>query len=473
MDFYWSKKTKIVATIGPVSESYDTMCRMVRSGLNVVRLNFSHGTHDEHSRRISAARKVSSELEVPLAVLQDLAGPKIRLGELSPERFVLKTGAKFILTAEQLVGNDQCASVNYSRLPQEVGKNIFLNDGKVKLSVERVDGGKIVCVVSSGGEIKSKCGVNVPDGCLTISSLTEKDRKDVELGIKSDVDFMALSFVRKAADILELREILNKAKADIKIIAKVETPEAVENIDSIIEAADGIMVARGDLAIEVSAERVPILQKLIVHKCNLAGKPVIVATQMMESMIRSPVPTRAEVNDVANAILDGADAVMLSEETTLGSHPVETVQMMSKIALHTEQHFPYEETLKRHHLAEKDVTSSVGFAVVNAAHDVRAKAIIALSVSGFTARMIARCRPQRPVLVVTPNRKTYNRLALKFNCYPVLAGDFVDVNETLDRAKSVAREKKFAGVGDKVVICAGYPYARQGSTNMLLVETIA
>ena len=333
------KKTKVVCTIGPATESIEKLTELVNAGMNVMRLNFSHGDFAEHQARVDNLRKVSEKVGRPVAIMQDLCGPKIRIGTFKNENgTVLKEGAMFTLTADEFEGTDDKVHVNYPLLPKEVkvGGTIMLRDGRLQLEVTDINGNDIVCKVIVGGELKGKKGVNVPGANLSISCLTDKDRKDLEFGIKNKVDFVALSFVRKASDILELKEILKKSGSDAHIVAKIETPEAIDVIDEIIEASDAIMVARGDLAIEIPAEEVPLVQKMMIVKCNAVGKPVITATQMLESMIKNPVPTRAEVSDIANAIIDGTDAIMLSEETTLGDFPVQAVSMMTKIALRVE-----------------------------------------------------------------------------------------------------------------------------------------
>lgn len=469
------KKTKIVATIGPVSESKENMSSLIKAGMNVARLNFSHGSYEEHKNRLINARALSKELKTPIAVLQDLSGPKIRIGDFSTESVILKEGEEFILTTEDLaLGSDKIVSISYKSLHTELkpGSIVFLNDGKLKLQVKEISGKKIHTKVIFGGEIKGRRGVNLPGAYLKINCLTEKDLKDVQWGIQNKVDFMALSFVRRASDVEQLRAILKKNKADIHIIAKIETQEAVENLDEIINSADGIMVARGDLAVEIPSEQVPIIQKQIVKKCNLLGKPVIVATQMLGSMTSSSTPTRAEINDVANAILDGTDAVMLSEETTIGKHPEQAVKTMTRVALHTEKYVPYEEILKYTHLQAKDVTESISYAVVNSAHELNAKLIISLTISGFTSRMVARFKPNRKILVLTPEKNTYNRLALSFNCYPILTEIFEGITNTLEVSKKLAVKEGFAKKDDLVIIAAGIPFSHSGKTNMLLVQVI-
>lgn len=469
------KKTKIVASIGPGTENKEIMEKMALAGMNVIRLNFSHDVHEAHQRRVDYARFVSKKLKKPIAILQDLCGPKIRIGDFYKESIVLKNGQTFVITIENCIGDERRVSINYKNLHKEIKKGaiILLNDGKNELKVIKVANNDIHCRVIIGGEIKGRRGVNLPGSYLKISSLTAKDKEDLKFGIKNNVEYMAISFVRRPEDILELRDILKKAKANnIKIIAKIETQEAIENLDNILEVADGAMVARGDLAVEVGAEQVPILQKLIIKKCNSIGKPVITATQMLESMIKNPVPTRAEVNDVANAILDGTDAVMLSEETTLGSYPVKVIEVMARVARHTEDNFNYEEILRHNHLTQKVITDSVSYAVVNAAHSVNAKVIITLTESGFTPKMISRYKPKQPILALTSNIKTCNQLALSFGCYSAIIKGFKNIESMIESAKKIVVENKMAKKGDRIVICAGIPFGKTGSTNLLIVQTI-
>lgn len=334
-----NKKTKIVVTVGPHSESVEMLSKLLKSGMNIMRLNFSHGDFAEHQARVDNLRNAEKISKTKAFVLQDLGGPKIRIGSFTSDHVTLIPGASFTLTTDKIEGDQNRVSVNYPLLTKEVKKGhiIFLDDGHKKLKVKRVHDNDVECEVIVGGDIRGRRGVNLPDSELSIKSISEKDIHDLEFGVKNKVDYMALSFVRHSSDILELREILKQKKSKAKIVAKIETPQAIEHIDEIIKIADAIMVARGDLAIEVPFEKVPFYQKMIIKKCNKAGKFVITATQMMESMIKHPVPTRAEVSDVANAVLDGTDAVMLSGETTLGHYPLETVEAMAKIVIETEK----------------------------------------------------------------------------------------------------------------------------------------
>lgn len=468
------KKTKIVCTIGPVTESVDKLTELVEAGMNVMRLNFSHGDFAEHQKRVDNIRQVMEKTGKTVAILQDLCGPKIRIGTFEDDKAItLKEGQIFTLTTDAVEGTEEKVSVNYPLLAKEVkvGGTILIQDGRKRLEVIEVKGNDIVCKVIVGGELKGKKGVNVPGANLSISALTDKDKKDVEFGIKNKVDFVALSFVRRASDIKELRDILTKAGSNAHIIAKIETPEALEVIDEIIAAADGLMVARGDLAIEIPAEEVPIAQKVMISKCNAVGKPVITATQMLESMIKNPIPTRAEVSDIANAIIDGTDAIMLSEETTLGDYPVEAVKIMSKVAMRVEQEVYTRDTIAEYEESH-GVTDVVSQSAVRAAHAVGAKLIVALTRSGKSARMIARYRPAERVLALSDAPEHINKLALSFGCYPMVAATFQTVDEIMDIVRKASLDTDLVQKGDKVVIVGGMPFGTSKDTNMILVETV-
>ncbi len=467
------KKTKIVCTIGPATESIEQLEKLVEAGMNVIRLNFSHGDFAEHQPRVDNIRKIMKKTGKMVAILQDLCGPKIRIGKFKDGKIQLKEGQEFTLTIDDIEGDETKVHVNYKELPKEVepGNFIMLRDGTRKLEVVEVKGRDIVTRVVVGGELAGHKGVNVPGADLSVSSLTEKDKKDLEFGIKNKVDFVALSFVRKSEDIKELRDILKKAGSNAHIIAKIETPQAVDDIDNIIEAADGLMVARGDLAIEIPAEQVPLVQKSIIKKCNAAGKPVITATQMLESMIKNPVPTRAEVSDIANAIIDGTDAIMLSEETTLGLYPIKAVEMMTKIACRVE-----EDVYTRDSIASYDVshgiTDIVSQAAVRATHEVGAKLIMALTRSGRAARMIARYRPAEQVLALTDRPENMNKLALVFGVYTMNVPTFKTTTEALDYIRASAATFGFLEKGDKVVMVAGMPLGHSSETNVMRVDTL-
>jgi pyruvate kinase len=467
------KKTKIVCTIGPATESPEKLEKLVEAGMNVIRLNFSHGDFAEHQPRVDNIRKIMEKTGKTVAILQDLCGPKIRIGTFKGGKIQLKEGQEFTLTVDDVEGDETRVYVNYKNLPKEIslGHFIMLRDGTRKLEVVEVKGSDIVTKVIVGGELAGYKGVNVPGADLSVSSLTDKDKRDLEFAVKNKLDFVALSFVRRSADIKELREILVKAGSNAHIIAKIETPQAVDDIDAIIEAADGLMVARGDLAIEIPAEQVPLVQKSIIKKCNAAGKPVITATQMLESMIKNPVPTRAEVSDVANAIIDGTDAIMLSEETTLGLYPIEAVEMMTKIACRVEEGVYTRDTIASYDQSH-GITDIVSQSAVRATHEVGAKLIMALTRSGRAARMIARYRPAEQVLALTDMPENMNKLALVFGVYPMLVPTFKTTTEALDYLRKSATSIGIIDKGDRVVMVAGMPLGQSSETNVMRVDTL-
>jgi pyruvate kinase len=467
------KKTKIVCTIGPSTESEAKLTELVQSGMNVMRLNFSHGSFEEHQKRVDNIHKVMEKTGKTVAILQDLGGPKIRIGTFKDKMIMLTPGDIFTLTTDEVEGDQKRVHVNYPALPREVkaGGFIMLQDGTKKLEVIEVKGNEIITKVVVGGRLSNHKGVNVPGANLSVKSLTDKDREDVLFGIKNNVDFVALSFVRRASDIKELRDLLDEAGSKAHIIAKIETPEALDCLDDILKEADGIMIARGDLAIEIPAEEVPLVQKTIIHKCNSVGKPVITATQMLESMIKNPVPTRAEVSDIANAIIDGTDAIMLSEETTLGDFPVESVKIMTKIANRVEKEV-YTRDIIAEYNESHGVTDVVSQSAVRASHNVGASMIVALTRSGRTARMIARYRPAERVLALTDDKENANKLILTFGCYPMVVSTFSTVDEILDIVRKTTLDNELVKKGDKVVIVAGMPFGSSSETNFILVETL-
>ncbi|MCX6716503.1 MAG: pyruvate kinase [Candidatus Taylorbacteria bacterium] len=467
------KKTKIVCTIGPATESEEMLTKLVDAGMNVMRLNFSHGDFAEHQNRVDNIRKVMKKTGKIVAVMQDLGGPKIRIGEFKDGMITLKEGQTFALTTDEILGDENRVFVNYPLLPKEVkvGGLVMLHDGTKKLEVTEIKGNDVICKVLVGGEIKGRRGVNLPGANLSISAITAKDREDLKFGIKNNVDYFALSFVRRPEDIKELREILKKENVDARIIAKIETPEALENIDAILELTDALMVARGDLAIEIPAEEVPLVQKMLITKAHAYGRPIIVATQMLESMIKTPVPTRAEVSDVANAVVDGTDAIMLSEETTLGKYPVEAVQMMTRIANRIEREMASEgiiNTIEDYY----NVSDVVSCGAVRIAQELGAEYIVTLSHTGRTPRFIARHRPVQQIITFTPDERVASRLMLLYGCYPVV----VPIIKSLDKASSTVREmllkENLASAGDKVVIVTGIPIGEVNETNALYVETV-
>ncbi len=468
------KKTRIVATIGPASDSVPMLQKLIKSGLNVARMNFSHGDHAEHTQRLENIREAMKKVGQDIAILQDLGGVKIRIGDFSKGQIMLKKGAKFSITANDCAGDDNCVSVNYKKLPceVEVGQPILIDDGTKKLVVTKTTKSTIETKVVIGGMIRSRRGVNVPGARLSCSALTPKDKKDaIEFGIKNGVDFIALSFVRSAKDIEDLKKILKQKKSTAKIVAKIETPEAIENLDEIISVTDAIMVARGDLAVEMPAEDVPHLQKMMIRKCNIVGKPVIVATQMLESMITVPTPTRAEVTDVTNAILDGADAVMLSAETAVGDFQVEVIETMASIARRTEQDMHGREIIDNEEYTSR-TANAISHSAVQIAREIDAVAIVTLTESGFSARKISRYQPIQPIIALTPHKQTHLQLQLSFGCRSYIFKGFDSVQKTILKTKEFIKKEGIAKKGDRIVIVAGVPFGKSGSTNMVIVEKI-
>lgn len=462
------KKTKIVATIGPASRDKKILTNMINAGLNVIRMNFSHGTHEDHANTLKLVRAAEKSAKKPVAILQDLSGPKIRVGKIT-DGSMLVEGEKFILTTNKCVGNSERAFINYKKLPQEISKGavIKIDDGKKELRADSVKENEIHCTVIVGGPLSSNKGVNLPDTELSISSLTAKDKKDVLFGIEHDVDFIALSFVQTANDVKDLKRILDKAGSRAKIIAKIETTPAVANIDGILEISDGAMVARGDMAVEVGVEKVPLIQKMIIRKCNQLGKPVITATQMLDSMEESPVPTRAEVSDVANAILDGTDGIMLSGESAVGKYPVKSIETMTAIAQRTE---PANKNIDLEYTPDlKDVGAGIASSSVRIANNIRARLIVCLTESGGTASMIARFRPHHGILAITPNQRTFNQLQLLYGCKPILNDMSGSIDEVTKKIQKLIKKNQWAEAGEKIVVTAGTPFGKIGSTNTIFV----
>lgn len=471
------RKTKIVCTIGPASESKEIFSTLVESGLNVARLNFSHGNHEEHLQRINMIKEVREELGIPVAILLDTKGPEIRTGNFEKEAVQLVEGQDFTLTTEEISGDETKCSITYEKLPNDVkaGDRILIDDGLIELEVIDIPNDKdIKCKVKNGGTVKNKKGVNVPGVKINLPAITEKDISDIEFGINNGIDFIAASFIRKAEDVHEIRRILEKNNAhQIQIISKIENQEGLDNIDEIIEVSDGIMVARGDLGVEIPTEMVPLAQKEMITKCNKAGKPVITATQMLDSMMRNPRPTRAEVTDVANAIFDGTDAIMLSGETAAGKYPVESVKTMANIAERTEQSLDYEGILKKRAAhKETSVTYAVSHATCTTAHDLGASAIISATSSGFTARMVSKFRPKAPIIAATTSPEILRRLILVWGVQPVLIKDVDSTDEIFDLSISKAKEYGYIQNGDLVVITAGVPVGVAGATNLIKVHIV-
>lgn len=470
------KKTKILATIGPASNNYEMIKSLALAGANVFRLNFSHGSHEVHKEVISIIRQVNKELNCHLGILQDLQGPKIRVGEVENNGVEIKPGEKITITNDPVVGTSSLVSTVYQNLPQDVksGEHILIDDGNLEVVVNDTDGKNVNCTVIHGGILKSRKGINLPNTKVSAPSLTEKDIEDLHFGLEQDVDWIALSFVRSAEDIHDLRNRIQAAGKFCKIVAKIEKPEALENIDSIIEATDAIMVARGDLGVEVPMEIVPLWQKKMVEKCKLACKPVIIATQMMESMIQNPRPTRAETNDVANAVLDGADAVMLSAETASGKYPVNAVKAMTSIITYLEQNAEIYHNLYK--IPEDDVTFLSNNLILMASRlsrNVKAKAIVGITSSGFTGFRLASHRPLANIFVFTRNKKLLTQMSLVWGVRAYYYESQVSTDATFEDIENTLKNDGHVFEGDVIVNTASMPLKEKGKTNMLKVHVVS
>ncbi len=472
-------KTKIVCTLGPASNSAEMIEQMVMAGMNVARLNFSHGTHEEHAEVIERLCEVRKRMGVPLAILLDTKGPEIRLGKFADGGATLETGKTFTLrtTNPDELGDASHAYITYKDLPIQVfeGCRILLNDGQIELKVKEIAGGDIVCDVVAGGFIKDGKGVNVPNVPLDMPHMSEKDKSDLLFGIEQDVDFVAASFVRRAEDVIGMRKFLDyNGGHSIRIISKIENIEGIENFDEILKNSDGIMVARGDMGVEVDFERLPGLQKRFIRKCYQAGKMVITATQMLESMIENPTPTRAEISDVANAVFDGTSAVMLSGETAVGRYPLRAVRAMAKIAKQAEKDAFAMDAYgsMNYEIDYTDITNALCDAACTTASDINAKAIITLTTTGKSARRMSKFRPVQPIVAATPRVKTLNQLALSWGVYPVLSRVQVSLDDLFRHAIDCAKQDDIVFPGDIVVIAAGTPVLTPGNTNILKVETV-
>jgi pyruvate kinase len=466
------RKTKIVCTIGPASGSAQIIEKMIEGGMDVARLNFSHGTHEDHGEKIRLIRAISQRLNRPVAILQDLAGPKIRVGSIPEPGIMLEPGQTFLLTTRDLQGTREGVSISYRRLPKEVkiGDRILLADGLMELQVVKTDATGVYCRVITGGLLTSNKGINLPSGTIRAPALTDKDREDLRFGLAHDVDYVALSFVRSAEDILSAQTIIRRAKKNIPVIAKIEKHEALNHIDAILEVSGGLMVARGDLGVEIPLENVPLIQKQLIRQANALGKPVITATQMLRSMVESPRPTRAEAADVANAVLDGTDAVMLSEETASGAYPVEAVRFMDRLARIAETGYDYKNFL--HQPPRKNISESVAHASCVLADHLNARTIVVHTRTGATAGHISRFRPRQPVIALSPDSKTVRRLTLIWGCQPYLIDEAKDTDAIFETAPAYALKAAGLKAGDLVVMTLGYPLYETGTTNMIRVKQL-
>lgn len=476
------KKTKVVCTMGPNTNDRELLKKLIENGMDVARFNFSHGDHEEQKSRMDLLKELRQELNTNTAILLDTKGPEIRTGVLKGgKRIMLKAGEQFTLTTEEIEGDESKVSITYEGLVQDVdaGRVILIDDGLIELKVVGKSEKEIFCEVINGGELGERKGVNVPNVAVRLPAITEKDKDDIRFGVEQGIDFIAASFVRNAECVLEIKAYLKELSAPyVPIIAKVENAEGIKNIDEIIRAADGVMVARGDLGVEIPAEEVPYLQKMIIQKCNMNFKTVITATQMLDSMMRNPRPTRAEVTDVANAVYDGTDAVMLSGETAQGKYPLEALQMMVHIIQNTEQHLDYEGMLEKTggHL-KSGVSSAIGYSSVLAASNLNAKCIITPSVSGATARVVSNLRPRQVILGVTPNERTLRRMSIYWGVKPIKSQAFNTTDDICDGAIELAKVKQFVETGEIVVITAGIPSPnvkkeRSATSNMMRIATV-
>lgn len=470
------KKTKIVATLGPASAKKETIKEMILAGLNVCRLNFSHGSYDDHAAAIQIIRELNNELGQNVAILADLQGPKIRTNEMENNGVLLDVGQDIKVLVEKVIGNKERFSINYAKLPQDVkpGERILLDDGKIVLEVKSTDGtSEIVCTVVQGGILSSKKGVNFPNTQISLPSMTEKDQLDLEFALEHNVDWIGLSFVRSARDIIELKYRISARSSHAKVIAKIEKPEALECIDDIIHESDGLMVARGDLGVEVPFQNVPLIQKMLINKCVRNAKPIIVATQMMETMISNMTPTRAEVNDVANAVLDGTDAVMLSGETSVGKYPVEVIKTMSNIITEMET---FDGIYNKEELPEKNnerfISDSICFNACRLSQRVEANAIITMSFSGYTAYKIASQRPNTDIFVFTSNEKILTQLNLVWGVKAFYYNKRISTDHTIADIKYIMKSGGYLKTGDLVINIASIPLEDLGSSNMLKLSYV-
>lgn len=469
------RKTKIICTIGPASESAERLRQLMLAGMNVARFNFSHGTHEEQKIKYERVLQVRDELGLPVATLLDTKGPEIRLRDFEGGRAELTAGQRFVLTTEEILGNSEKAAISYKNLKNDisVGTTILIDDGLIEMTVEEIAGEEIVCRVINGGFVSNHKGLNVPGAVLSMPYISDVDREDILFGIKMGFDFLAASFARCREDIEEVRKILRENDSDMKIIAKIENMQGIQNLEEILEVSDGIMVARGDMGVEIPMEEVPILQKKMIKMANAKGKHVITATQMLESMIKNPRPTRAEATDIANAIYDGTTAIMLSGESAAGRYPIEAVNTMARIAVSTEDDIDYRSRLRRNVERDKtDITTAIAYATCTAAMDLNAAAIITVTMSGFTAEAISRFKPKCPIIGCAVNDRVCRKLNLLWGVSPLLIKKEETSEELFADAVAEAKKAGYVKKGDTVVITAGVPLGIAGKTNMIHVVEV-
>ena len=466
------RKTKIICTIGPASESEENLRKLMKAGMNVARFNFSHGSHEEHKVKFARVLKVSGELGVSVATLLDTKGPEIRLRDFAAGKAELKAGQDFILTTEEILGDETKASITYKNLKEDVkeGSHILIDDGKIEMEVKKIEGEEIICKILNGGMVSNHKGINVPGVELTMPYISDVDRADIMFGIQMGFDFIAASFVRNKEDVLAIREILDENKSPIKIISKIESLQGIQNLEEILAVSDGIMVARGDMGVELPMEEVPIIQKKMIKMAVAAGKHVITATQMLESMIHNPRPTRAEANDVANAIYDGTTAIMLSGESAAGKYPVEAVETMARIAERTENAIDYDSRMLRSTPRNlDDVTTAISYATCTTSMRLSAQAIITVTMSGFTAGMVSRYKPKCQIVACSVNPRVCRQMALMWGVTPILMAKEETTKELFDEAIYLAKKHGLIENGDTVVLTAGMPLGVSGKTNMIQV----
>ena len=471
------QKTKMIFTIGPSSDREEILRKFIEIGMSAARLNFSHGTHETHREKIDLIKKLRNEMNTSTSIILDIKGPKIRTHNFINDGVELKANQEFsFICGEEILGDEKRCSISYDILYKDVkiGGSILVDDGLLKFEIIDIIGKEIKCKVLVGGVIKNHKGVNVPNVSIQLPSITEKDKADIAFGCKMGVDFIAASFIRKASDILEVRKVLKENNGEnIKIIAKIESQEGVDNIDSIIEVTDGVMVARGDMGVEIPIEKVPIIQKKIIKKCNAAGKIVITATQMLDSMIRNSLPTRAEASDICNAIFDGTDAIMLSGESASGSFPVEAAETMSRIAREAEENLEYEHLINRTiDPVSTSFADAISYSACRTSCVLGAEGIVAATKSGATARLICKYRPKAPVVAITPYEEVMRSLSLNWGVFPVKCEMFNTTDEILNEAKKIALDLKIGTAGDDIIVAAGMPTTQTGGTNMLKIEKL-
>ncbi|MBX9136558.1 MULTISPECIES: pyruvate kinase [unclassified Clostridium] len=471
------QKTKMIFTIGPSSDNEEILTEFIKIGMNVARLNFSHGTHETHKDKIELIKKIRTNLNTPTAIMLDIKGPKIRTHNFINDGVELEAGQNFTFICDkEILGDNKSCSITYEELYKDVniGGTILVDDGLLSFEIIDIQDKNIICRLLNDGIIKNHKGVNVPNVSINLPSVTEKDKDDLIFGCKMEVDFIAASFVRKASDVLEIRDLLNSNNGkNIQIIAKIESQEGVNNIDPILSVADGIMVARGDMGVEIPIERVPIIQKNIIKKCNEAGKIVITATQMLDSMIRNSLPTRAEACDICNAIFDGTDAIMLSGESASGLYPIEAARTMSKIAKETEAHLDYNYLNQRlKEPAMYDFAEAISYSTCRTSNVLNAKAIVAATNSGSTAKLVSKYKPKCPIIAITPHSDVMRGLSLNFGVLPVLCQQFATTDDILTEAKTVVKSLNIAQEGDDIIVAAGMPTNYTGGTNMLKIEKV-